>query len=318
MGDAIDFPKNYDIYLIKAVRNLQKGNLLEAERYVEQAYALKKGKTANILYSSILAERGNFEEAKEIADENFGLYEKTEEKQLFYLTLLLHLRMFLQADTFLKKWRKNASRENAEKWEKMEETLAKEKEKMKREEKEKQKQVTQKLGNLSAFPPEEQVRILQESEIVPESVFQQLASSLLIHPYVFQASKTILLHDLLSRKAASSFSLLWFNEVKEVRPSLLLPLTEQPIYKAVHRVLENVTEKNPTLQAMIEMEMDRHLFELYPFAEEVILFPEEWVGYYLALYDESSHQVIKQERSHQRMKEWFDRLVGEDLNNDFQ
>src|SRR5690625_2898703 len=106
MGDAIEFPKNYDIYLIKAMSNLQQGNLKKAEEFVEKAYQLKKENASNILYTSILVEQGNYVQAKEIAEEFFHLYESTEGYQLFFLSILVNLQQFHQAESLIQRWEK--------------------------------------------------------------------------------------------------------------------------------------------------------------------------------------------------------------------
>lgn len=313
MGNAIDFPKNYDIYLVKALRFLQKGNLQEAESFIEKAYMLKQEKAATILYTSILAERGKYEKAKKIADEHMNLYEFKEENQLFYLTLLVKLRRFLQAESLVKKWRKEKQSSPSEKWIQMEQAIANEKEKMVEEDRKNKAAIAEKLSRLGNYSVEQQITLLQNAGELSSTLLQKITRSLLLNPYVANESKTVLIHLLIEQEAHGKFQMMWFDEIREIEPKKIGTLDQQSSFSSVHQVLEKQLSSNPSLLSMIQQEADRHFFQLYPFMDEVIVSPEEWAGYYLSMYDtqeqEDSMEKTEYSSINRQMRQWFDRLT---------
>ena len=310
MGNSINFPKNYDVYVLKAIRFLEKGNLQEAEEYIKKAYNLEEKRTAVMLYTSILTENGKTEEALEIAKKHLSIFESTEENQLFYLSLLKKQRQFIQAETLFKKWEKQKQLPISEEWARMEHQIASEKDEMVKEEIKAKKILTERFSKLGDFTPEQQMSFLQEVDKIPIDQFQKITRSLLLHPYVSNESKTVLIHLLIEQESILSYQILWFDELKEINPSLLDPLERQKVFKTVHSILEKKLEKNPSLLAMIQQEADCHFFRLYPFIEEVVTDSAEWAHYYLETYDS---QFIPQEKENlsSNMREWFEHLTLE-------
>ncbi len=310
MGNSIPFPKNYTMYVLQAVRFLETGFIEEAEQAIENAYAIEQTRTAIILYATILAEQGKIDKAHSLAEKHQDVFEETPEHQLFYLTLLKKQQLFLQAETLMKKWETHqpALKESAG-WIELAHTLSTEKDAYEHEQRQQQKKRVENFQKLGEFNREQQMSLLQEASHIPRRLFQQIARSLLVHPYVANESRTILLHILREQGATGSFQMLWFDEIKEVKPQTLEPLDEMTLFKQVHTLLEEQLEKNPSLLAMIQQEVDRHLLRVYPFLEEVITDPVEWTSYYLAAY--YGEVAIEEGRLSASMKAWFDQLTRE-------
>src|SRR5699024_4832597 len=159
---------------------------------------------------------------------------------------------------------------------------------------------------------EQQISILQEAGTLPVPLFQKLARSILLNPLVTNEAKTIVIHYLIEQESNESFQMMWFDELREIVPVGIGTLDAKQSFWEVHRYLEEKLETNPTLQVMIQQEMDRHLFKLYPFMDDIIVSPEEWAGYYLEKDDETYHQTAANQNEDSEIKQWFDRLNKKD------
>lgn len=309
MGDTIQFPKNYERLILKAVEHIRNGELNQAEETVKEAYHIKKGKTANALYTSILVKQGYFKEAKEIADEQFEIYTQTTERRLFYLDLLIESGHLIHAESFLKKWGTEIDPREQEQWKRTEDKLNDKIEERILQDKNRLEDNKVRLGNLSGFSTEEQLEIIQSSESMPLKVFDPLVRSLFIHPLLSQEIKTVLLHEWLARKPEEKTGFDWHGKMIVVDPTSQVPLHQQKTYQKIHQILEEKTAKDPTLYNMLRAEVDRQLFLLFPCLDTVITNPEKWVNLYLSYYQ--TGEITKptpKEREGSMMEEWFYRL----------
>ena len=324
MGDAIDFPKNHDIYLIKAAHYFELGDFKKAEEYIEKAYRLKKTNTSNVLYATILFEREKFEEAKDIADEFFHIYERKEETKLFYMSLLVKLRQFIQAETLTNKWKIKTNELYSEQWEDMMEEIEIEKNIMYQEEKAKQQRIIEEFKKMSAYPLEHQFGILQEINNIPRPIFQQYSRAHLVHPDTSNEMKTILLQYLIDQGSTDQYHIEWFGQIREVVPNDVVSFEQNPIFVKIQSYLEDELSNSPTSLNMIEQEVNRHLIKLFPFIDEVVSDAKMWVDLYLEKYqpfldpsyDPEQYKInreIEGNESIEEMERWFNRLNQADL-----
>lgn len=305
MGKKIEFPKNYERFLLKGTDLMNNGNAHDALECFEQAYERKKEKISNTLYATALHEVGEYQKAVEVAEEMLSIYVEDEYRHIFYTTLLIKAKKFLQAEATIKKQLENGGELTAQ-WEQLSHVLDAEKEAFNKEKKAHEQKLLKKLYAISDLSLEEQLMLMEDVQDLPHHLQVNGCKTVLQNPFASEIAKTAALHYLKDLDVSEPVGLLWFNEQREVRPSQLYTLEDHPILQEVRNVLERESEKDPSLFGLILQEAELHFMQMYPFVDDVITNPEHWVHLYFSQYG-GKEKVSTDEK----MESWFKKLTGQ-------
>ncbi|SDQ10825.1 tetratricopeptide repeat protein [Carnobacterium viridans] len=314
MGETVPFPKNYDWYKKEAMDYFLSGRMEEAIPFFEEAYRLEQDELLNTNYTTALYQVGEYQKAKEIADDKYSFYEQEESLALFYTAILIKCHLFLQAEQAIvfRKKKFPLTDTSEENWSAVQELLEEEQTKI---ELEKQKKIdyllkeSYSLGNKSFT---EQSAIMKELEEIPIEPFLKAVKPLLSNPYVNGIIKATAIERLAIEKVAGEFDIYWMKEKKVVRPDLLTSIKNHAIVQEVLSLLsERVEQYDPTLYQAMVQEVSLHFFVLYPFIDDVITSPVEWVELYQKRYDNSFVETTEPSLNSKRMEEWMQRIDQE-------
>ncbi|WP_028274438.1 tetratricopeptide repeat protein [Atopococcus tabaci] len=306
MGDKIEFPKNYERFLLKGTELMNNGNVHEAVTYFEKAYDCKKEKVSNTLFVTALYETGQYQEAVDVAEEMIAAYEGNEYRYIFYVTLLIKAKRILQAEAIIKK-QLEVHGSFRDQWLKLAQTLDAEKEKMNQEVKAYEQTLLKKMYAVGDLSLEEQLLLMEEVKKLPDRLQENGCRAVLQNPFATEITKTAALHYLKELGLTEEVEFLWFNERRSIRPVDLYDWEEHPVTIGVQARLKNATEKNPSLSALILQEAQLHLMQLYPYLGEVITDPGKWSDLYLTQYGEKAMPET-QTTEEETMLGWFRKL----------
>lgn len=319
MGETVPFPKNYEWYKKEAMGCFLSGRMEEAIPFFEEAYQLEQDELLNTNYTTALYQVGDYQKAKEIADDKYAFYEKEESLAIFYTAILIKCHLFLQAEqALLFRKKKYVSKDSAEEnWIAVQEMLEEEQAKI---ELEKQKKIHQlikesySLGNKSFA---EQSAIMKELEDIPLDPFIEAVGPILSNPFVNGIIKATAIERLAVEHVQGHFDIYWMKEKRTIQPTVLTSIEDHVIVQKVMSLLsERVEQNDPSLYQAMVQEASLHFFMLYPFIDEVITSPQKWVELYQKRYD-SFYQVNSElHADSQEMEEWMHKIDQEliDLN----
>lgn len=309
MGDKIEFPKNYERFLLKGTELMNNGNVHEALTYFEKAYECKKEKISNTLFVTALYETGHYQEAVDVAEEMISAYEGNEYRYIFYVTLLIKAKRILQAEAIIKK-QLDVHGSLHDQWLQLAQTLNTEKEKMNQEVRAYEQTLLKKMYAVGDLSLEEQLLLMEEVKKLPNRLQENGCRAVLQNPFATEITKTAALHYLKELGLTEDVEFLWFNERRSIRPVDLYEWEDHPVTREVQDRLEQGTEKNPTLSALILQEAQLHLMQLYPYLEDVITDSGKWSELYLTQYGEKKMPEI-QTSEEEAMLRWFQKLSNQ-------
>lgn len=299
LGEKIEFPKNYDYYLNQGKSLMERGETREAVDFIERAYTIKPDRETNLVLVTVLYQVGEYEKAKNMADKHLSFYQNDEQLYALYLSILIKNHDFLQAEKIIAAEKnKQNNQVSVTLWQSLAQLLEDEKESLERFKKNQQRQVLKNVFSMSNQSLEEQSKTIKETEILPPHLFLQAAESILANPFVNGITKTSILQTLLSREIDTPFTLEWFNEKYTVIPKNLVPIQKSKAVQAIEGILkEQLENHNPVLYQIVSQEIYIHFMLLYPFIDEVITAPEEWVQLYIDRYEESQQNRYQENDS---------------------
>ncbi|MCW6682365.1 hypothetical protein NHG29_05690 [Aerococcaceae bacterium NML160702] len=101
---------------------------------------------------------------------------------------------------------------------------------------------------------------------------------ILDHPLIEQYIKSDVLHYFLNKKIAETLPLIWFGEPHIVSTGSLRPYNEQKQFLATLRAIQSYCEQyNPQLYDELIQQLTLQSMCFYPFINDVLHHPEEWV-----------------------------------------
>lgn len=310
MGEKIDFPKNYDLYLKKAMSYFKIGNMEEAIPYFAKAYQLKKEDKINTFYTTALYQIGSYQEAKEIAEEKLTFYQTEEKLYAFYTSILIKAHYFEEATNIItKEQHKIGKPKNLEVWETLAKNCLEEVENKRLQEEKKHKLILKQSFSIGDKAYSEQAALMQELKLVPKDIYIQAAKIMLSNPFVNGLIKATLIEGLIAKECSEIIKITWFDEERQIIPTHLKPLEENQTVETVKKIIEEqVAIHNPSLFQLINEEVNLHVILLYPFIEEVITIPSIWVKLYQQKYDMEKTIIIEESVEQKKMVEWMNRL----------
>ena len=313
MGERIEFPKNYEVFINKGLEYFESDNTKEAVSSFEKAYAIKQEPRINSFYATALYQNGEYEKAKAIADKEIDYYMSEENLTLFYVSILIKGHYFVQVEKIVKN-KLSKTNDSDLNWHAQLERIEKEKEYVRIQNIKKYEVIMKDVFSMGNQSFEQQAQTLKKAKELPLKQFVKAASSLLGNPYVNGIVKTTVIEYLVEQRIEKELTLEWFNEQRMIKPSDLLPVNESKAVKEVEQILkETIENNNPVLFQAILQEANLHFMLLYPFIDEVIESPDEWVALYLKRYGQVHELSIKQTLSLNKntSEKWMQRLNEE-------
>lgn len=312
MGEKIDFPKNYAMFLKKAMQQFQAGNIEEACAYFNSAYSIKKEPMVNTMYVSALYQLGDYQKAKEIADDNKELYQQDENLSGFYASLLIKNHLFVEAERIIQKHlRQEEAQEVNPVWETAQLELEKERNKVNKEKEARQQELVKDILAMGGKSFEYQSSLVKQMGELPTELYTFSAKNILSNPFVNEIVKSTVLEGLIYQQSQEEYVLFWFNEQRVVIPAQVTSIEENATVKQLTALLsEQLEDVNPTLYQMLLQEINLQFLLLHPYIDEVITDAESWLNLCLKRYDLSTSIYIEETNS-SVVSEWIDRLSRE-------
>lgn len=270
MGEQIEFPKNFNMYMSKVMACLRKGNIEEAIHYMKKAYAIKEEASLNMLLVSSLLQTGHYHEAYELADEKKEFYESDEKRLLIFVEVLLENKQILQAEKYISKSLQSPVIQYRDSWERLEARIDQLKHQQDEAKKEAENKTVRDLYSLASLNTLEQFSKIEEIYALPNSKLDEAAPAVFTNPFVHPLVRATMLSLLAERGLDKTYDFRWFDEIKEVDPISILPLEENPRTVELFDIMNDKLSQNPSLFQLVKNEIDTVLLILYPFEEEVI------------------------------------------------
>lgn len=314
MGERIDFPGNYEVYLKKAVHKFQEGNVVEACHFFKEAYAIHQEASVNAMYVSALYQLEDYETAKEIADDKKNLYENDESLYSLYTTILIKNHLFVEAERIIQK--KMAQQKpiasTKDIWIATKNLLEQEKNKQKQEKKKHNQELLKAVMAMGDKPFEYQATLVKEMQEMDKEWFMLGARSILRNPFINEIVKSTVLEILIDHRVEEEFELYWFSQRRFITPTQMTSLEEEKTVKYIIEVLkEKFEDDNPSLHQALLQEMNLYFLLLHPYIEEVITNPDKWLLLSLGRYEIQFVNKGEEDKESQKMNVWMNRLNTE-------
>lgn len=311
MGERVDFPKNYEIYVKKAVRKMQEGNTKEACRWFEEAYKIRQETSLNAMYTAALYEIGKFEEAKEIADDKKEAYESHDYLSSLYIQILTKTHRFLEAEHLIQKKRNQSDDTLKEQWEMLDVSLDQERIRFEKQQKLQDQKLMKEVASLENQSFAHQTAVLKKMQDFSKSSYSAAAKEILSNPSINEIVKTTILEELIQKNDKDRFELSWFDKKRSIVPSELRSLEEHLAVKTIRKELdEKISQQDPILFQTMEQETNLQFLLIFPYIEEVITDPESWLKLCLDQYE--GRDISQQEDPKmKKMSCWLERINRE-------
>lgn len=312
MGERINFPKNYEAFLKKAIVHFQEGDIEEAVRCFQLAYAIRQEPIVNTMYVSALYQAGDYQTAKEIADEKKEVYEKEEGLHVLYTTILIKNRLFVEAERIIQKKLLNSDSAEGSIWESARLELDNAREKQKREKEERNQELAKNILAMGGKSFEYQSRLVKQMGELDESLYSFSAKSLLSNPFVNEIVKSTVIEELIEKKSEEEVELVWFKERRKIVPAQLTSLEEnKTVQEVLARLKENFEDTNPSLYQMLLQEIQLYFLLLHPYVDEVVTDSNQWLALCFKRYDSGKEDNDEENEQMKKMAHWIDFLNKE-------
>ncbi|MDZ7835373.1 MAG: hypothetical protein U5K84_08575 [Alkalibacterium sp.] len=222
MGEQIEFPKNFNVYMSEVMGHLGEGNVEKAVGFMKKAYALKEEETLNVLLVSSLLQIGSFIEALELADEKKYFYEKDEKRLLIYVEVLLENNRILQAEKYIKDQLASPAVQYKEAWNRLDESLDDRKKRQEEAKRKAEDKTVRELFSLASLNTMEQFSKINAVYSLPNHKLKLLAPQLFSQSLCASAGSG---HAAFSsgregNRRAGQLPLVWRNEDSQSKGSL--------------------------------------------------------------------------------------------------
>lgn len=307
----IDFPKNFQSYIISGLREKITGNFEKALDYYKKAFELNQNYTSFSHYFLTLVEMELFEEAIDLADEYPQWTQENETMLTAYILTLIKVRDFLKAEALMMRHSKSEKlTEDVEEF--LSSTLKEERRYSEKEQRATEKEITQRSYSIAQFPLIEQLHILKETNKLNFDDQFHILEVIVSNPttnQLIRSSALLMLSQYDISQSTEEINFLWFDEKKSICIKEIQPLEENATVQILHKKLGERLRDNPSLHGMISQELDIQIIQLYPYIDDVITFPELWIDFYLDKFsDDSIDYSAYPDEAVRGLKKWFKRL----------
>lgn len=316
MGQQINFPKNYQAFLKKAMQQFQEGHLEEACQLFQTAYSIKKEPMVNTMYVSALYQLGDYQQAKEIADDNKELYQKDEDLYGFYTSLLIKNQLFVEAERIIQKHLLHQEQQEVNPvWETAQLELEKERYRVEKEKEIRAQELVKNIFAMGGKTFDYQSSLVKQMGELNGELYSLSAKSILSNPFVNEIVKSTVLEGLINQNRREEFDLFWFKEKRVVIPAQLTSIEANQTVKQLMTLLrEQYEDVNPSLYQMLMQEINLQFLLLHPYIDEIITDVNTWLDLCLERFDSSITTQIKEDSQRQLMSKWIERL-GQEIEN---
>lgn len=285
MGDRIEFPLNGKIYFKKGTEAFQQGKEEEAIKYLDKSFEYTRNEEVNLYYAFVLSVYRRHEDALEVMNRTRNFYINSETHASFYAEILIKNNKFLEAEYIIQKYKLNPATVHGESWEKLEQELNDDRELYNLEEEARKKEVIRSLRELEKYPISLQYKKVGNAEALDLLDLQELAETILVNYQLNEKIRRAYLEILIRHKDEKTYSFLWFDQIKTVRPSELLMFGELPIIHETKDLLDEKLDKFPDLYFSVEVEIMNDLLLVYPYIDETIKDLDFWIDLYINKLD---------------------------------
>lgn len=322
----VEFPKNKQIYLKRAVDAYQEMNFDDALKYIEQLPVDQLDFYHRFLYASILFQMKKVDKAYDVVKDYEKQFLRKEESAILYVQILLHNRQFFRAQVIIQRFVRKSAQLNSP-WTAIDEycqammNFYNESMSHVRYSSE-YETLIQKLDNSEHLTIAEQIELvtyLSETEdIHHHGAIRQVLLSLQINPLLQRG----LLDTMVDQQSMTNISILWFDQIKDINLKKLTPFADQLLLNNVMQAADDLLlNENPTLNEMLADQLHLQLLLLYPFQERVITDSKFWVLENLsrlsAMIPVQLHELAEFEKKkeegltceEQRMSHWLTRVI---------
>lgn len=314
MGERIDFPGNYEVYLKKAVHMFQEGNVVDACHFFEEAYGIHQEPSVNAMYVSALYQLEDYEKAKEIADDKKKLYENDESLYSLYTTILIKNHLFVEAERIIQKKLalQNPAASTKEIWIAAKNALEHEKHKQKQEKRKYNQELLKEILAMGDKSFEHQAALVKDMKDMDKEWFVLGARSILRNLFINEIVKSTVLEILIDHQVDEEVELYWFSQRRFITPTQVTSLEEEKIVKYISEELkEKFEDDNPSLYHALLQEMNLYFLLLHPYIEEVITDADKWLSLSFKRYDTKFENKDEENKESRKMEVWINRLNTE-------
>ncbi|WP_027109111.1 hypothetical protein [Lacticigenium naphthae] len=283
---------------------IEEGRIFEAEKYVVKAFELNSSTENAILYANILFDLEKYEKALEIANKREIDFFETAEALFLYISILIEIKNFIKAKRLLDTKKIFLSSASEEKHTNLELKLYQEKEIENKKKREYKIKIKKELTSLSVKTVYEQLYWMEEARVFNLQDLREVSPSILTNPYVNVLARNSFLAYLIQYNDAHSYQMIWMDTQKEICPIQLGTLEENETAKTINNLLDELMDKNPSFYQLIKKEVNYHFLFLFPFIDETIPYPREWVQLYVEKYEPTL--IGKRVNVHKKSKENFE------------
>lgn len=285
MGDRIEFPLNGKIYFKKGTEAFEQGKEEEAIKYLDKSFEHTKNEEVNLYYAFVLSVYRRHEDALEVMNRKRNFYVNSETHASFYAEILIKNNKFLEAEYIIQKYKLDPSTVHGKSWEKLEQNLNDDREMYNLEEEARKKEVKKSLRELEKYPSSLQYKKVGNAEALDLLDLQELAPMILVNYQLDEKIRRAYLELLIRYEDEDTYSFLWFDQIKTVRPSDLLMFDELPIIRETKELLDEKLSKFPDLYFLVEIEIINDLLLVYPYINETIKDLNFWIDLYINKLD---------------------------------
>lgn len=301
MGERLDFPKQYNNLIRHARHHMKEGQWDQVEGFAKQAHDIQATAESRYIYGRSLKELGHLTEALDWLTPYIEADLTDEASVDLYFDLLLDLKKFDRAKTFLHALKKDKAAVDLGSWRQKTDRLNRA-----------EQALIQQLYQLSSYPAFEQFHLLKDSRHLPADQRLAVYKQVVANPYVNEIAKSYCLLDLKDQEAGQDLAIVWFNQQARVKTDQLEELDQITSVQQAQALLKESYADQPAAYHMIKQEFDLHMMALYPFNDEVITDPGWWISLYGRSLDADQPQAQTDTASKKAMVDWYERLTRPD------
>ncbi len=289
MGEKIQFPKNYDRFILLGQEALDQENFSLAAENFEKAYQFKQDFSLNFILVTALMELGQYQKARQLAEEQLDEYYKVSDLLIVYITLLIYTQDFIKAHEIVNDQIDHMLEPQVQRWVLMKEQIERAEAHYVTTAKKKINEILAKAGHLKDFLLKDQLIYAGEIHLLPTEEFVLISKKIIKSCNMHSLIKASVLEELAKLKVKEAVDYCWIDQqVYQVFPMELENITEPASYQQLADFIEKKTmDDDPILYQALMTEIRLHFALLYPFADREVKDPKLWALSYLLDYSEN-------------------------------
>ncbi|WP_208558787.1 tetratricopeptide repeat protein [Marinilactibacillus kalidii] len=310
MGEKIDFPKNYEIYMNQAETYLKENALPQAIEAIEKAYEIERTVEANLLYVSILIQAEQYTTAYDMTADFEKLYLYEPSYASIFIFILLRTDQLAAAEKLIQTHEEKGLLTN-EDLINMKEQVQEARIELEKYQEQKKEELIRKIYAIAEYTLLDQADIIQEIGILDHMEIKKIEPIVMNNPYVSSYVKALFLQVLIKLHYPHELVIPVLMNPVTVIPADLTEFNLDDLVRRLNEQLERTFEKEPSLLLMIKPELNSHLLMIYPLIHEFITEIDYWIALYANRFGKELVDVDETTESKKRMKSLFAQLMDE-------